>query len=124
MPFDNTYVSLTLTGAEVRELLRGTMRAGRRLLDIGGGAYHYALVDGERELRDVAVGGRPLDDARDYRIVVSSFLANGGDAYPLLTAGRDRKDHGVLVRDLLIAKTERERRLVVDTRQRIFADER
>jgi 5'-nucleotidase/UDP-sugar diphosphatase len=123
MPFDNTVVSMTLRGSDVRELLRGTLRPGRRLLDLSGGSYHYELVDGARELRAVTVGGAPLDDARRYRVAVSSFLANGGDSYPQLANGAERRDHGVLVRDVLIAKVERERRLVVDTTQRIVCDE-
>jgi 2',3'-cyclic-nucleotide 2'-phosphodiesterase (5'-nucleotidase family) len=118
-PFENTYVTLTLPGREVRALLAATLAPGRRLLDIGGGTYCYALVDGKRELRDVTVGGNPLDDARDYRVAVNSFLANGGDGYTTFANGRDRADSGVLMRDLLIAKVERDKRLVVDTRQRI-----
>lgn len=123
MPFDNTYVSMTLTGAEVRALLAATVRPGRRLLDIGGGSYHYGLVDGERVLRTIRVAGELLRDDADYRVVVSSFLANGGDAYPQLTAGRDRRDHGELLRDLLIRTVERVRRVVVDITQRVVCDD-
>jgi 5'-nucleotidase / UDP-sugar diphosphatase len=105
-PFDNTFVTMTLPGREVRALLAATLAPGRRILDLGGGTYTYALVDGRRELRAVTVGGAPLDDARSYRIAVNSFLADGGDGYTSF--------------DLLIAKVERERRLVVDTNPRIF----
>ncbi|MEE8613630.1 MAG: bifunctional metallophosphatase/5'-nucleotidase, partial [Roseateles sp.] len=34
--------------------------------------------------------GQPLDLARDYRIVVNNFLAEGGDAQAGFRHGRDR----------------------------------
>ena len=33
--------------------------------------------------------GEPLQDGRDYRVVVSSFLATGGSGYAVLAQGRD-----------------------------------
>lgn len=123
MPFENTCVSMTLRGAQVRALLQATMASGRRLLDIGGGSYTYAVVDGQRQLRTVTVAGQPLDDARTYRVTTSSFLANGGDGCEAFAQGTEVVDHRTLLRDLLIGKAERERRLVSDTRQRIAVEE-
>ena len=41
------------------------------------------------------VDGRPLDDARDYRLVVNNFMADGGDGASVLRQGRDRLSLGV-----------------------------
>jgi 2',3'-cyclic-nucleotide 2'-phosphodiesterase (5'-nucleotidase family) len=38
----------------------------------------------------LAIGGTPLDPAASYRITVNSFLADGGDRFPVLREGTDR----------------------------------
>ena len=119
LPFDNTLVSLTLTGAQLRAILRGSLGKGRRPLEIGGGSYRYTERDGERVLLEVMVGGVPLDDARGYRVATSSFLARGGDGLSAFADGKDVKDHGVLLRDVLIARIEQDKVLRADGGNRI-----
>ncbi len=119
LPFDNTLVSLSLTGAQLRAILRGSLGKGRRPLEIGGGSYRYTEQDGERVLLEVTVGGAPLDDARSYRVATSSFLARGGDGLSAFADGKDVKDHGVLLRDVLIARMEKDKVLRADGGNRI-----
>ena len=38
----------------------------------------------------MALGGAPIDPARDYRVTVSMFLANGGDDFDEFRNGRNR----------------------------------
>ena len=38
----------------------------------------------------ITLGGAPLDPAGSYRVTVNSFLAEGGDGFPVLTEGTDR----------------------------------
>lgn len=119
LPFDNTLVSLSLTGAQLRAILRGSLGKGRRPLEIGGGSYRYTEQDGERVLLDVLVGGAPLDDQRRYRVATSSFLARGGDGLSAFADGADVHDHCVLLRDVLIAQIERDEVLRADGGNRI-----
>lgn len=119
LPFDNNLVSLDLTGAQLRTLLRAVLAKGRRPLEIGGAVYRYTERDGERELLAVEVGGKPIDDARVYRVATSSFLARGGDGLEPFTAGTNVKDHEVLLRDVLIQLVERERKVKADPTNRI-----
>jgi len=123
MPFENTVVTLSMRGSQLRELLAATLGKGKRMLDIGGGSYSYTMVDGARVLQDVTIGGAPLDDAKVYRVATSSFLAGGGDGYSTFAAGTDLKDTGVLLRDMLITLAERDRRLTADLTQRIVPRE-
>lgn len=120
MPFENTVVTLSMRGADVRKLLESTLAKGKRMLDIGGGSYSYAMVDGERALQDVKVAGAPLDDTKVYKVATSSFLANGGDGYGVFANGKDLQDTGVLLRDVLISLAERDKRLAADATQRIL----
>jgi 2',3'-cyclic-nucleotide 2'-phosphodiesterase (5'-nucleotidase family) len=119
LPFDNTLVSLTLTGAEVRQVLQRSLGKDRRPLEISGGSYRYTERDGNRELLDVTIDGRPLEPSRDYRIATSSFLARGGDGQTTFAAGRRVVDHGVVLHEVLIQRAEREPTLRADPANRI-----
>jgi 5'-nucleotidase/UDP-sugar diphosphatase len=121
LPFENRLVSFTLTGAQVRQALQSGLAKDRRPLELGGGSYRYEEGPGGRTLRDVLVGGAPLDDARTYRIATSSFLARGGDGIGVFASGTDLVDHGVLLRDVLITKAEREGGLVASDERRVQA---
>jgi 2',3'-cyclic-nucleotide 2'-phosphodiesterase (5'-nucleotidase family) len=123
LPFDNNLVSLDLTGAQLRAILQAALGKGRRPLEIGGGTYRYTVRDGERVLVDVRVGEKPLDDARAYRVATSSFLARGGDGLEGFAAGTNRKDHGILLRDVLIRIAERDKVLSADAANRILFDD-
>jgi 2',3'-cyclic-nucleotide 2'-phosphodiesterase (5'-nucleotidase family) len=119
LPFDNTLVSLTLTGAQLRAVLQGSLAEGRRPLEIGGGSYRYTERDGARLLVDVTVAGQPLDDARSYRIATSSFLARGGDGLSAFARGSELRDHDQQLHAVLIAAAERDRGLRADGGNRI-----
>lgn len=100
-PFGNNLVTLTLTGAQIDELLEQQFcnpSAGdpdsRRVLQVSDGlAYTWSASApcGDK----VDAGGITLDDAvldpsASYRVTVNSFLADGGDNFRVLVAGTDR----------------------------------
>jgi 5'-nucleotidase/UDP-sugar diphosphatase len=95
LPFKNTLVRLTMTGAELKQALEGAIEFFLGNLGANTGSYPYAaglrwrvdltrtreqgrLVDME-VLRDGA--WQPLDPAATYRIVTSDYLASGKDGY-------------------------------------------
>ncbi len=94
-PFHNDLVALTLSGAQLRELLqhqlpRGTS-APRLLQPSGSLRYTWSrAADGSSRLLEVKVDGQPLDDARSYRIVANGFMADGGEGLSVMRQGRDR----------------------------------
>ena len=99
-PFANTLVTMTLTGAQVLQVLEEQWQpagASRPFLKLGVAGMYY-LYDptapaGERIL-DAWVGGVALDPAAEYTVVVNSFLAAGGDNFGTLADGTDRTDTG------------------------------
>lgn len=104
LPFANNMVVLTMTGAEIVEVLEDALA---NIYDNGGstGAYPYASglryhVDvsqprGQR-ISQVEVNPRlegswqPIDTARNYRVVTNDFISSGRDGY--LTFGRVTED--------------------------------
>ncbi len=95
-PFYNNLVTMTLSGAQIQQLLeqQWTGQVSARLLQVSRGfAYTWdaARPLGQRLVPgSVTLDGRPLDLAARYRVTVNSFLAGGGDSFPALKAGTDR----------------------------------
>lgn len=93
-PFGNDLVSMDLSGAQIRTLLEQQWHGKRkgRMLQVSGLSYTWdaAAPVGSRvvEIRDGS--GNPLDAAASYRVTVNSFLASGGDDFPLLEQGTQR----------------------------------
>ncbi|MHC4597631.1 MAG: bifunctional metallophosphatase/5'-nucleotidase [Planctomycetota bacterium] len=121
-PFGNTIFTMDLSGSEVLDLLEYALKAGNRyLLEISGGEVIYdpARPEGERVI-EVQVKGKPLDLKATYRVATSNFIAGGGDAHDTFLKGRNRKDTGKLLRDLLAERIREASPLRVDYKNRIF----
>jgi 5'-nucleotidase len=97
-PFNNDLVTLTLTGAQLRELLeqqfagyRNAQPFPRVLQPSKGFSYTWSASapPGYRVVR-MTLDGREINPRADYRVTVNSFLAEGGDRFGVLNEGRDR----------------------------------
>jgi 2',3'-cyclic-nucleotide 2'-phosphodiesterase (5'-nucleotidase family) len=81
LPFENTIVSVDLTGDQLRQVLEDASgRAGR--LQIGGGkwAYRFNNASGDRVL-EATIAGQPLDPKRVYHVATIDYLLLGGDGH-------------------------------------------
>jgi 5'-nucleotidase len=92
-PFRNQLVTLTLTGAQIRNMLEQQWLdpKGPRILQLSKG-FNYvwdgAKPYGERVIADrMSLNGRRIDPAMDYRVTVNNFLAVGGDGFTVLKEG-------------------------------------
>lgn len=106
-PFGNSLTVLTLSGAQVRQMLEDQQRPGRTgpsfLIPSSSLTYRWAAkAEHGQRVRDLRVAGVPLDPAADYRLTVNSFLADGGDGVVMLVNGRNKLG-GELDIDALIA---------------------
>ncbi len=111
-PFNNYVVSETLTGQQVRDALNqqwdGANETSNKILQVAGLSYTWdrseaatVVTDGSPAV-DAVVGDvlvdtdgdgtpeTPLDPAASYRVVLNSFLADGGDGFAALGAGTDK----------------------------------
>lgn len=102
-PFANTLVTMTLTGAQLKAVLEEQWQpagASRPFLKLGvskGLTYisDYDAPQGER-VTHLLLDGVPVDPATEYRVVVNSFLASGGDNFATLADGTERADSGLV----------------------------
>ena len=81
LPFENTIVSVDLTGEQLRGVLEDASGAAGRL-QIGGGRWSYRFTNpaGSRVL-EATIAGQPLDPQRVYHVATIDYLLLGGDGH-------------------------------------------
>jgi 5'-nucleotidase len=105
-PFRNQLVTLTLTGAQIKNALEQQWLDPKRprILQVSKGfsyAWDNAKPYGERVLADrTSLNGQPIEPARGYRVTVNNYLAVGGDGFTVLKEG-SRQQFGIYDVDAL-----------------------
>ena len=97
-PFGNNLVTLTLTGAQIEQLLEqqfcNPSGTSSRILQVSEGfsyTWQQAAPCGNKvDPSTITLNGVPIDPAATYRVTVNSFLADGGDNFSVLREGTDR----------------------------------
>ena len=93
-PFHNNLVTLTLTGQQILTALEQQWinQPKPRPLQVSRGfsyAWDAARPVGQRVVPgSVQLNGVPLSPTAEYRVTVNSFLADGGDGFPVFKSGR------------------------------------
>ena len=106
-PFGNSLVVMTLTGEQVKALLEEQQKGVRinpRFLQPSEGftyTWQSGAAPGSR-VTDMKLDGEPVDPAKQYRVTVNSFLAEGGDGFEVLKDGTERTGGGQDI-DALVA---------------------
>jgi 5'-nucleotidase len=103
-PFGNTLVTMTLTGAQLAEMLKQQWcgATSARVLQPSA-SVHYTYdkaaataIIGKpcatvaSPVSGLTIGGAAVDPASTYAITVNNFLAGGGDAFAVLRDGTNR----------------------------------
>jgi 2',3'-cyclic-nucleotide 2'-phosphodiesterase (5'-nucleotidase family) len=89
MPFDNLVVSVRLTGRQLRQVFATHLQASRRVLGFSG-LRVIAQCSGESiDVRLMRPSGTLVPDDQPLQVVVSDFLATGGDGLlaPIIPPG-------------------------------------
>ena len=96
-PFNNLVVTVTLTGAQLKEVLEQQFvgYAGQtttKILQVSKSltySYSSSAPLGSK-VSDIKLNGTAVDPAASYRVSTNDFLANGGDGFTNLTVATDR----------------------------------
>ena len=99
MPFDNTLVRVELSGADLTDWIRQTLRVNRTFLQVSGMQVLFTAAPDGQSVQNVRVqvGGKPVDPKRMYRIATNDYLASGGGAGQFIK-GRTQHDTGKSLR--------------------------
>ncbi|WP_457796976.1 bifunctional metallophosphatase/5'-nucleotidase [Methylocystis sp. S23] len=92
LPFGNKLVALEIDGADLRAALE------RGVWMLGKGAGRFPQLSGARivlrrdavpgsRIVSVEIGGKPLDDAKRYKVATNDYLARGKDGYEAFLRG-------------------------------------
>jgi 5'-nucleotidase / UDP-sugar diphosphatase len=144
LPFDNYLVAISLTGAQLKAVLEhGVSRLEEpsgSFPQVSGLTFTYSRsAPAGSRVKDVTVGGRPLDPQKGYLVATVDFLAAGGDGYTVfgeaLKSGGDYanlggtltssklayNDPGTWLRDLVIAAIQARKTIAPQVDGRIKA---
>jgi 2',3'-cyclic-nucleotide 2'-phosphodiesterase (5'-nucleotidase family) len=103
MPFDNTIVTMRLTGAQVRRLLTDNLRNNWSAIQVAGLEVAYRPGPGDKPAKlSVKRNGREIKDKDIFTVATNSYLAGGGNNGEALDAGLDRRDTMLPARELFI----------------------
>jgi 5'-nucleotidase len=96
-PFRNQLVTLTLTGAAIKDMLEQQWLDPKRprILQVSNGfsyAWDGAKPYGERVIAErMTLNGQRVDPAASYRVTVNNYLALGGDGFTVLKQGTEQR---------------------------------
>lgn len=118
IPFDNTLVTMELTGRQVMEVLEH----GIDNKQIGMLQFSGLIVEVDRSLpagmkitRVRLSDGSRLRLTKTYKVVINDFMAQGGDGFTVFAQGKHKVDTQIPLRDYLIEAVEKAKTLnVVD----------
>jgi 2',3'-cyclic-nucleotide 2'-phosphodiesterase (5'-nucleotidase family) len=96
MPFENEVVLLKLSGTQFKDMCYKIAEKGG--IPIGG----MRLTMKGTTPTDITINGKAFDETKDYWVVTSDYLANGGDSYNFFKNAKERKIMNVLLRTMII----------------------
>lgn len=104
LPFNNTLVTMNLTGAQVAQVLEEGANSQYGTVQVSGLRWSYdaAAPFGDRVTSVTLADGTPLDPAATYRVVTNNFMAGGGDQFTTLTQGAGTVDTGINLVDAVV----------------------
>jgi 2',3'-cyclic-nucleotide 2'-phosphodiesterase (5'-nucleotidase family) len=105
MPFDNLVVQIRLTGQELRQVFAAHLQKSREIIGFSGVRVRAECSGGSLDLALVRPSGALINDGDPLLVVVSDFLATGGDGIlaPVMPPGGFPVDYAApLMRDVFV----------------------
>ncbi|KIL43033.1 bifunctional metallophosphatase/5'-nucleotidase [Jeotgalibacillus campisalis] len=107
LPFVNTLVQMKIDGAAIKAALEHSVRLAPGenggFLHISGMSFTYdpSQAAGSR-VKEVLIGGEPLDESNEYTVATNDFTAIGGDGYTMFGEEFIEYNSGELLSAILI----------------------
>ena len=99
-PFGNTLRIAEIKGSTIREMLEHSVEfypaSFGGFLDVSGMTFSYDPTQpAKHRVKEVLIGGQPLDDNKTYTIALADFQLEGGDDYTMLKGLKVVGERGV-----------------------------
>ena len=93
-PFGSELITMTLTGADIKQAMEQQLdgEAPEQVLSCSAGfqiSYDRGQPVGSKII-SMTLNGVAVDPAKDYRMTVNAYLANGGDSFTAFLKGRNQ----------------------------------
>jgi 5'-nucleotidase/UDP-sugar diphosphatase len=93
LPFENYLYIVTLKGSEILELFdfAATIQQGAGGFPQFSGEVRYTIdkTQGNGVIKDLTIGGAPVDPNRTYRFCTNDYILAGGDGYEVMKKAQD-----------------------------------
>ena len=88
-PFGNTLRVAQIKGSTIREMLEHSVEfypaSFGGFLDVSGMTFSYdPSLPPKHRVKEISIGGQPLDENKTYTIALADFQTSGGDDYTML----------------------------------------
>ena len=98
-PFGNTLQIAEIKGSAIREMLEHSVEyypaSFGGFLSVSGMTFSYDPTQPPKQrVKEISIGGQPLDEDKIYTIALESFMTAGGDDYKMLTDLRIIGEYG------------------------------
>jgi len=105
LPFENTLVTMELSGAQLEEIMKDNLKASHSVIQESGMKVKYSLgKDGAVSSLKITVNGKPLDKTRYYSVATNNYLAQGGSGGRVIAQGRNIKDTAIAMRIAVLSE--------------------
>jgi 5'-nucleotidase len=108
LPFQNTLSTFEITGQGIIDALENGVsqveEVKGRFPQVAGLSFTWdgTVAPLEGRVKDVMVGGAPIDPAKTYLVVTNNFVRNGGDGYSMFAEDAvNAYDYGPDLADVL-----------------------
>ncbi|HAT71729.1 MAG TPA: hypothetical protein DCS63_02815 [Elusimicrobia bacterium] len=102
MPFENTLVKLTMTGAQIKKLMADNLRGGFSKLQISGLEVSFRQTpDGPRDI-NLTRNGAGIGPDEKLTIATNNYLTTGGTGGKTFSEAEKSEDTMLPIRDLLL----------------------
>ncbi len=109
LPFNNTLVTMGLTGEQVRQVLEEGAASRFGTVQVSGlsWAYDADAPFGARVTSVTLPDGSALDPTATYRVATNNFMSGGGDQFTTLTQGTGTVDTQINLVDTVVRYLEK-----------------
>ncbi len=106
IPFDNTIVTMDLTGKQIIDLLEFGLTNKLGFLQYSGlnVIYDKSKLKSSKIITINFSNGESIIKDKLYKICTNDFLADGGDGFTVFTQGKNIINTNIFVRDVLVEK--------------------
>ena len=106
LPFDNYLYIVSMTGSEIIQLFDfiATIPQGNGGFPQFSGDVRYTIdkTVGEGIIRNLTIGGQPVDPNRIYRFCTNDYILGGGDGYAVMSNAADPFNTSLLLSYVVI----------------------